>query len=393
MAETSLPVQNPNHLSKGVSTAPSGALPGHAPATRRAPLLGRRYTLEIRQHMPWTGQAAVLALALLVGLAISGAVLVTAGVPAEQLFTEFVVSTLLDAQSLQSVLFLAAPMVMVGLAAALAFRARFWNLGLEGQMVWGAIGATAVSVYQVGPEGSRLLLMALAAAAGGLAWSALPAWLKLKLGVNEIIATLMLNYVAANFLLHLVYGAWKDPATAFPHSPQFRPFERLPELFGPSGSALLLAAVLVLGVAWFVGISRAGLYLRFVDANPRMATALGVPVDRLMLGTVLGSGALAGLAGLVVAAGQEGRLTQAFYQGYGFSGILIAFLARNNPLAAALVALAVATLFTAGRNLQVFYQIPFSMVQLIEAIIVICVAASDFFIRHRLRPVATAVAG
>ena len=94
-----------------------------------------------------------------------------------------------------------------------------------------------------------------------------------------------------------------------------------------------------------------------------------------------------GLAGFAVAAGQEGRLTQAFYQGYGFSGILIAFLARNNPLAATVVALLVAALFVTGRSLQVFYQVPFSMVQLIQAVIVVCVASSDFFIRHRLRRV------
>jgi ABC-type uncharacterized transport system permease subunit len=98
---------------------------------------------------------------------------------------------------------------------------------------------------------------------------------------------------------------------------------------------------------------------------------------------------MAGLAGFAVASGQEGRLTQAFYQGYGFSGILIAFLARNNPLAAAVVALLVAALFVTGRSLQVFYQVPFSMVQLIQAVIVVCVASSDFFIRHRIRRIGT----
>jgi ABC-type uncharacterized transport system permease subunit len=108
-------------------------------------------------------------------------------------------------------------------------------------------------------------------------------------------------------------------------------------------------------------------------------------VRQMIMSTVLLSGALAGVAGFIVSAGQEGRLTQSFYQGYGFSGILIAFLARNNPFAAAVVALLVAMLFVAGRNLQVFYQVPFSMVQLIQAILVICVASSDFFIRHRLR--------
>ena len=93
---------------------------------------------------------------------------------------------------------------------------------------------------------------------------------------------------------------------------------------------------------------------------------------------------MSALAGFVIATAQEGRLTQSFFEGYGFSGILIAFLARNNPIAAMIVAVLVAMLFVSGRSLQVFYQIPFAMVQLIQAIIVICVAASEFFIRHRL---------
>ncbi|ADX47848.1 inner-membrane translocator [Paracidovorax avenae ATCC 19860] len=358
-------------------------------AGRPQPLASRRYTLEIRQQMPLPRQALVLAMAVFAGLALSGLILVAAGVPARELFNEFIVSTLFDLQSLQAVLFQAAPMIMIGLAASIAFRARFWNLGLEGQMVWGAIAATSLSLYDIGPPALRLPLMALAALAGGLLWAAGPALLKLRLRVNEIISTLMLNYIAGNFLLHLVYGAWKDPKDSFPYSPQFRSFERLPEFLGPSGVAVLLSLLAMALAWWFVQASRAGLYLRFVDANPRMAQAVGVPVRTVILGTVLGSGALAGLGGFLVAAGQEGRLTQSFYQGYGFSGILIAFLARNHPVAAAVVAVLVATLFVAGRNLQVFYQIPFSMVQLIQAIIVVSVASSDFFIRHRLRRVAS----
>jgi simple sugar transport system permease protein len=360
-----------------------------APARRFEPLLSRRYALEVRGQLAWPWQALILALAIVAGLAVSAAILVAAGVPADQLLNEFVVQTLLDGQNLRAVLFQAAPMVLIGLAGCVAFRARFWNLGLEGQMVWGAIAATAVSVWDLGPEPLRLPLMFVAAAVFGLLWAWGPAWLKLRLGVNEIISTLMLNYLAANFLLHLVYGAWKDPASAFPHSPQFRAFERLPELGAGIGSAVLLAAVVALLAWWGVERSRAGLYLRFVDANPRMADAVGVPVRRLVLAAVLVSGALSGLAGFVVASGQEGRLTQGFYAGYGFSGILIAFLARNHPLGAVVVALLVAALFVTGRSLQVFYQIPFSMVQLIQAVIVVCVASSDFFMRHRLRRVAS----
>ncbi|OEC36809.1 simple sugar transport system permease protein [Pseudomonas cuatrocienegasensis] len=361
-------------------------MPDIAPtAAPRQPLASRRYTLEIRQQMAWHWQALILALALLVGLGISTAILVAAGVPAGELLNEFVLLTLFDLQSLKAVLFQAAPIIMVGLAGCIAFRARFWNLGLEGQMIWGGIAATAISLFEVGPEALRLPLMGLAAALAGLAWALAPVLLKLNLRVNEIISTLMLNYIAANFLLHLVYGAWKDPRDAFPYSPQYRPFERIPEFFDGYSLAIPLALLAALLAWWFVSLCRAGLYLRFVDANLRVATANGVPVRQVIITSVLLSGSLAGLAGWLVAAGQESRLTQAFYQGYGFSGILIAFLARNNPLAATIVALLVATLFVAGRNLQVFYQIPFSMVQLIQALIVICVASSDFFIRHRIR--------
>lgn len=359
------------------------------PAAPRRPLASRRFALELRQQMAWHTQALILGVSLAIGMGVSAAILVAAGVPANELLNEFVLQTLFDMQSLQAVLFQAAPMILVGIAASMAFRARFWNLGLEGQMIWGAIGATAISFFDVGPTTLRLPLMLAMAMALGLLWALAPTLLKLKLGVNEIISSLMLNYIASNFLLHLVYGAWKDPKDSFPYSPQFRAFERLPEWFGNVSTAAIGLALVVAGLAWwFVGISRAGLYLRFVDANPRMADAVGVPVRRMILSAVLLSGALSGIAGFVVVAGQEGRLTQGFFAGYGFSGILIAFLARNNPLAATVVAVLVAALFVAGRNLQVFYQIPFSMVQLIQAIVVICVASSDFFIRHRIRAVA-----
>ena len=111
---------------------------------------------------------------------------------------------------------------------------------------------------------------------------------------------------------------------------------------------------------------------------------MGAPTRAITLIAVLLSGALSGIAGFAVTAGQEGRLTQSFFEGYGFSGILIAFLGRSDPLAAAIVAILVAMLFITGQSLQVFYQIPFAMVQFIQALIVICVAASEFIVRHRV---------
>jgi ABC-type uncharacterized transport system permease subunit len=251
-------------------------------------------------------------------------------------------------------------------------------------MIWGGIASTAVSLYHFGPEAIRLSLMAIAAMVAGMLWVAIPAFLKLKYFINEIIATLLLNYVATYFLYDLLYGTWKDPADAYPHSAQYSAAERLPDV-GFVNAALPLAIVVALIVWWLAEQSRLGFYLKFICANTAMARVIGVPIRSAMLAAVLISGALAALAGFAISTGSTGRLTQGFFEGYGFSGVLIAFLARNNAAAASIVAVLVATLFVTGQSFQIFYQIPFSMVQMIQAIVVMCVAASEFFIRHRIR--------
>ena len=345
-----------------------------------------RINLEIRQHMPPWRQALVLIGGLAAGLLIAAIVLMLAGVGPAALYDEFVVSIFSSTLAVSAVLIQAAPLLIVGLSAVVAFRVRFWNIGIEGQMIFGSIFATYVAITNIGPDWSRLALMLLAAAAGGMFWILIPTLLKLRLGINEIISTLLLNYVAFDFLLHLLYGSWKDPKSAFPNSEQYDVIERLPLIGWESVSyALPVAIVLAVLCWWLLNVSRFGFFTRFIDANPRMALAIGIPLATATLASALLSGAISGVAGFVISAGIESRMTQSFFLGYGFSGILIAFLARNNPLAAIAVALLVAVLFVAGQSLQVFYQIPGAMVQLIQAIIVICVAASEFFTRYRLR--------
>jgi ABC-type uncharacterized transport system permease subunit len=360
----------------------SEAAPFGSPVGRRL-RYRPRLVLEIRESMPAWQQFVILALSVLCGAAISTAILVWAGVPASELLSEFV-NTVVDEQSIRAVLTQAAPLILVGIAASVAFQARFWNLGIEGQMVFGSIAATAVSLWHVGPDSLRLLLMACAAVLGGLIWSVIPALLKLWLSVNEIIVTLLLNYVATYFLYDLLYGVWKDPTDGFPHSQVYGSGERLPDIAWSINAALPVSLALMLVVVWLTQISRFGVYLRFIHANVAMAMRVGVPVVTTTFGAVFLSGSLAGVAGFVVSSGMEGRLSQGFFEGYGFSGVLIAFLARNNSLVAPLVAVLVAMLFVTGQTLQIFYQIPFSMVQLIQAIIVMCVAATEFFIRHRI---------
>lgn len=359
--------------------------PGSAAESAPPRRIRGRFNLEIRQHVSPLRQTLVLTGGLLVGLIATAIVLMLAGVGLRGLYEEFIVSIFSSSMSVSAVLVQAAPLLVVGLSAVVAFRVRFWNIGIEGQMIFGSVFATFVAINNIGPDSLRLPLMLVAAALGGMLWILIPALLKLRLGINEIISTLLLNYVAFNFLLYLLYGSWKDPVSAFPHSEQYEAMERLPLLGWQNLTwALPLALILAVVVWWLLNISRFGFYARFVDANPRMAAAVGVPIAMVTLVSALLSGAISGVGGFVVSAGIEGRMTQSFFLGYTFSGILIAFLARNNALLAILVAAFVGVLFVAGQSLQVFYQIPGAMVQLIQAIIVISVAASEFFIRHRV---------
>lgn len=337
----------------------------------------------MRQNLsPWK-QAGFLGGSLAIGLAISVAVLAYAGISPSELATELL--GVFNAGSLRNTLVQAAPLILVGLGASLAFRIGFWNLGLEGQMMFGGIFAAFVSIHEVGPPELRLLFMGIAAALGGIFWVLVVVLLKIRFRVNEIIATLLLNYVAMYFLFHLLYGVWQDARSAFPQGTPFKPFERLTDIGFGINSGLIVAIAAVLVAGWFVHLSRGGFYMRFVAANPNMAKVVGVPIQKITIFVVAASGACAGLAGFVNVASQEGRLTQSFADGYVFSGVLIAFLSRNDPIVVAVVGFLIAMLFITGQALQVFYQIPFTMVQMIEAIIVIAVASSEFFIRHRIR--------
>lgn len=357
-------------------------IPLTAPSSTASRRFGR-ITLDVRQNLATWKQAVFVGSSLVIGIAISVAILAAAGISPATLGSEL--AGVLNAESLRGVLVQAAPLILVGLGASLAFRIGFWNLGLEGQMIFGGIFAAAVSIYDIGPDATRLLLMGLAAALGGALWVLLVAFLKIRFRVNEIIATLLLNYVAMYFLFHLLYGAWQDAKTAFPQSTPFRPFERLTDVGFGVNSGLIIAIAGILLAGWMTHLSRIGFYTRFISANPRMAGIVGVPVKTLTVGIIAASGACAGLAGFVNIASQEGRLTQSFANGYVFSGVLIAFLSRNDPIVVAIVGFLIAVLFITGQTLQVFYQIPFTMVQMIEAIIVIAVASSEFLVRHRIR--------
>lgn len=365
-----------------VNVAKPAAATGSAapsPPWRFIPILERRQGVADRERI------AVYVSSLIVAAAMSVAIFALIGVAPRDLGREIATVALSSPRALGSVLAQTAPFLIAGLATAIAFRARFWNIGLEGQMIVGAIFASFVALNDLGPEALRLPLMALAAAVGGMLWISGPGALKLKLGVNEVITTLLLNYIAFNCLLHLLYGAWQDPVSRFPHTELYEAAERLPTLGWQNLTwGLPLSVLLVIMLWWLYSVSRAGYLTDVFRANPEMAFAMGVPVAALSAGAILGSGAVGGLTGFVIAAGVEGRMTQDFFTGYLFSGVLIAFLGRNHPVGVAFFAVFMAVLMLVGQSLQIFFQVPFALIQLTQALFIICVAGSEFFLTYRM---------
>ena len=317
---------------------------------------------------------------IVAGLLISAVLLMAVGVPADAIVNEFIVQVFFTERGLAQTATMATPLILVGLGASAALHLRFWNIGMEGQLWCGALAATGVAIYDIGPEPIRIVVILAAGFAGGSLWIALPVFLKLRYRVNEIIMTLLMIYVAYLLVQHMLFGAWQDPATSFPVSPPFDPFETLPELgWGHTQAGLFIA----LGAGAFLWLlmsrSRFGYYANVVGHNADVARVAGLPVATTVILAVLLSGGLSGLAGAVIVAGDEHRLTLFLGEGYTFSAIVIAFIAGSRPIPTVIAAFAVAGVYAAGETLKVFYSISEAVVILVEGTILFCLLISRFF--------------
>jgi simple sugar transport system permease protein len=286
----------------------------------------------------------------------------------------------------------ATPLLLCGLGVALAFRARLWNIGAEGQLLLGAWAATGVALHLLPPGTPRALLlgvMMIAGMAAGALWGGLAGLLRARLGVNEVVTTLMLNYVAAHMIAYFVFGPWSEGG--FQLTPQFPPNAWLPRLADysdavPALSGLTVHAGLLLGLAaaavlaWVLRSTPAGFALRVVGGNPRAAVASGVNLSRTIMLAMLGSGALAGLAGACEVAGTVHRLQDRFSPGFGFTAIIVAWLAKLDPLAIVPVSLLFGGLLVGGKEVQ-----PAGIPQMLQGLVLFVVVGAEVLLHHRVR--------
>jgi general nucleoside transport system permease protein len=276
----------------------------------------------------------------------------------------------------------ATPLLFAGLAVAVAFRAGILNIGAEGQLLAGAVAATAVAVTmspRLGLAGAGLALLA-GLAAGGL-WAGIAAFLRQRFGVLEVISTIMLNVIMLHITGLLVRGPLQEPTATFPQSALIDQALRLPRLAVGTrlhaGVGLAVCAALFL--AWFLRSTARGFRLRMAGANPRAAeSAGGIRVAGVAMSAFTASGAIAGLGGAVEVTGVTYALYENLSPGYGYTAIAVALLARLNPVAAIGSAVVFGALEAGAAAMQRDAQVPAGMVGVAEACVILVLLASEW---------------
>ena len=283
----------------------------------------------------------------------------------------------------------AAPLILIALGLCMGNRAKIWNIGAEGQYIVGALAGAGVAYLTQGQHGYWIIpLMLIAGIIGGGLWAAIPAFLKTRYRVNEILSSLMLVYVALQLLNYLVTGPWKDPnGHNFPQTAPFTPSQMLPKVMWdtPFPPGLFIAVILAF-VFWIImARSEFGLAIRVVGDAPKAARYAGFNADKMVWRTLMISGAMSGLAGILEASSQSGQLNLGFPSGYGFTAIIVSFLGRLHPLGAMVAGVVLAITYVGGQVAQSVVHVPNATAGIFQAMMLFLILASDVLVKRRIR--------
>ncbi len=354
---------------------------------RRRPFL----EVERRLDVPRWLQAVTPFLSLLLALLVVGVMFVALGVNPFFAYASILRGAFGSLYSLSETVTKAIPLILTGVGLTLAFRARFYNIGAEGQLLVGAVCATGLALLcPTWPREVLLPAMFLAGFLGGALWAAIPALLKTRWGVDEVITTLMTVYIASNLVKYLVYGPWKGAdEMGFPYTSKFSLAAQLPRL-GWSRihyPTLLLGLCLAAVVSLLLMRTRLGYEIRVTGENPAAARYAGISYLKTIVLVALVSGGLAGLAGVGEVAGIHFRLRypEGISPGYGFTAIIVAWLARLNPLGAVLTAFLLGGLLVGGDAIQISLGLPGATIDIFNGTILLFVLAGDLLARYRIR--------
>lgn len=357
-------------------------------------LIPFRIKVEPRlEETTWWQSLGITLIALVIALLLGAVVLAMVGGDPWRAYAHIAKASFGDIGVFSDTMVKAIPLILVGLASTVAFRMKLWNIGAEGQFFLGAFGASMVVLLPVLPEDSPrwlfILVMMLFGIVMGALWGFIPAYLKVKFNVNEVISTLMMNYIAVKWNDFFIYAVWSEGgfqmSKMFPKNawlPRLTDYGKIiPELRGLTTHFGLVFALIAVVIVWFILYrSKWGYEIRLIGDNPKAANYAGIQLKKNIIGVMMLSGGLAGLAGMSEITGVVHRLQGAISPGYGFTGIIVAWLAKLNPYLVVIVSILFGALILAGREIQ-----PSGVPKLIQGIILVCLIASDYLVRNRVR--------
>jgi ABC-type uncharacterized transport system permease subunit len=324
--------------------------------------------------------------AALSALILSGAIMAAMGYNPVAAFAAIAKGSFGSVYGLTNTITVAIPLLILALGLSISFSMRFWNIGGEGQLIVGAIFATYVAhnLPETIPPALLMLVMMLAAMAGGALYALIPGLFRAYSGTNETLFTLMLNYVAIKVTVYLRLELWKDPAAkGFPRIKAIPDAAHLPKLFGVH-IGWIIALVCVVFVFVFLKYTKRGYETRVVGESERTAHYAGINVRRVLITGVLLSGAIVGLAGFVKLSGASYMLSESIGGGNGFSAVIVAWLAQLNAPVMVIVALLFAAMEQGSMSMELSLGIPVSAADMIKGLILFTALASEFFISYRI---------
>jgi len=355
------------------------------------------FSLEPRlQPSKWASRASPL-FAMVVTAVIAGAMFALLGASPFKGIQALLLSPIASASGMAEVLLKASPLCLTAIGLSVAFKANVNNIGAEGQVILGGIGATAVAIHA--PETmsawSAMTLALLAGAAAGGLWASLPAWLRTRFGVNETLTTLLLVYVAVQLLSWLTTGPWRDPqGLNFPETTLFNANLVLPKLSDLgwslwSGTRLNISVIFALASAVFVHVvmARSPMGFRLVVSGlaPRASAYAGFSATTGIWAALTISGAFSGFAGAVEVCGTLGQLQAGWVPGYGFTAIVAAYLGRLSSGLILLSALLLALIDIGSTNVQMALGLPSAVSALLQGVLLLSILGLDLLVRYRIR--------
>ncbi|RWN36905.1 MAG: ABC transporter permease [Mesorhizobium sp.] len=348
------------------------------------------FRLEARTNTPAWFNLALPLLAIGAALVLCSGLIALAGAGVIEAYGVMFSASLGDSYAITETLVRATPMIFTGLAVAVAFRAKFWNIGAEGQLLAGAVASCAVGAIPM-PGPLAILLMAVAGAAAGAAVALVPATLRVKFRVDDVVSSLLLNSVIFYALMALIEGPWKDSFSGYPISPPIEDSANFPVLLEGTRLHLgVVAAFLAAPVIWFLVMrTTLGFRIRIIGENPEAARYGGIHVERVLISTALLSGALAGLAGVGEVGGVHFQVMSDISPGYGYSGIVVAMLARLNPLGVVPAALFLAAVMTGAEAMSRATGVPAFLSDVIQGTALLAMLVALLFTAYRIRRVGT----